>query len=278
MPETQRSPDLPGPRMVLIAGSLLLLCASLLPWYRIEGQGFVLEFTGWHDVGVLAWILAIDLLAWELLRLTRFAPVTGDRGDRWSAVGGIVVSSATGLYVLQRLVEGGVGTGWYAGVLIVAALGTASVRLFSDARGPEALTAVLGRGAPPVDEGADEGPPPQAGAGPATGRRLPAPSAPLGLGAGEEEPGRAWSPRGPARVRPAPGTSAPASRPAPVSRSAPGPAGGLWRTDRATPAPRPARRPHPEDAEGPPGGFEKTLAERVRDQPPLWADRDDGRS
>lgn len=180
--------------MVLLGGSALLLCASLLPWYRIEGRGFVLEFSGWHDLGVLAWILTVDLLAWELLRLSPYAPVEGDRGDRFSACGGLCVSAVGGTFVLQRLADGGLGSGWYAGLVLVLALGAASVQLFADARGPQAVAAALGRTDPPHDE---------------------------------------------------PGVDVP-----------------TW-------------RPRPEDADPAPGRWEKTLAERQRDAPPLWADRDD---
>lgn len=282
--------------MVLLGGAALLFCASLLPWYRIEGRGFVFQFSGWHDLGVLAWILTIDLLAWELLRLSPYAPVTGDRGDRFSAFGGLCVAGVAGIFVLQRLAEGGIGTGWYAGVVLVAALGAASVRLFSDARGPQAVAAALGRAEPPVDDelDGDGGPPPQAGAGPAAGRRLPAPSVPLGLtddGDGRRPPaagapGPTWSRPSrptPDRGAPGPGTSRAGGpdRRAASSRPAGAGDGGLWSNDRSAPAPRPrradapVRRPHPEDAEQvAPGRWRKTLAERQRDQPPLWADRD----
>jgi len=306
---------LPGPRRVLLGGAALYLVVAFLPWYRIEGLGFVIEFNGWHDLGVVVGILAIDVVAWELLRLAGYAPVDGDRGDRFSAAGGIVLGTVGAIWVLLRASEGSLAFGWLLGALIIGAVLVAASTLFSTARGPEALVALV---RPPATDDAE--PPPASPKGrprprtptaaelrePASGARPPeggwpgspyatrgpaSPAAPVPAGGRT----RSWTgtrggagvagPAGPAGAPGTPGTPGVAG----AGGGADAPAPPREPTDdRGAPA-GPSRRPgaarreappwrsHPEDVAPSAGSWPKTIAERQRDAPPLWAGRDEGR-
>ncbi|MDO9407900.1 MAG: hypothetical protein Q7T67_05740, partial [Patulibacter sp.] len=152
----QPSPTFSGPRRVLLSGSVLYLLAAMLPWYRIEGRGFVIEFSGLHELGVLVGILAVYVAVWELLRLTGLPPVDGERGDRFSAVGGLALGVVGAIFVLQRLSEGSLAYGWLVGAVLITAVLAASIVLFSVSGGPEALATIAGL----RDREPDDGPPP----------------------------------------------------------------------------------------------------------------------
>lgn len=153
----QELANLSGPRKALLAAAVLLPFIGALPWYRFEGQGFVVEYSGWQDLGVVAWILAIDLVAWELLRASGIAPVDRERGDRWSGAVGLLAAAFGGVFALDRAVDGALAWGWIPGTVLLGVLVWAALRVFVDARGPEAVAAAFGSGALPADE---ERPPP----------------------------------------------------------------------------------------------------------------------
>ncbi|MEV4423571.1 hypothetical protein AB0L40_26920, partial [Patulibacter sp. NPDC049589] len=151
MPVPQELSTLSGPRKVLLGGAALLVANSTLPWYRIEVRGFAFELSGWHELGILAWVLAIVLLVWELGRLTSLVELPGDRGDRWSSVAGMSAAFVGLLFVLRRLLDGDLGYAWVSGAVLVAAVGSAAWTLFVGARGLDALSARFGGGAPPPE-------------------------------------------------------------------------------------------------------------------------------
>ncbi len=53
----------------ILVGSLLLVILSFLDWQQVSFNGFSAGVTEWHGVGVIAALLAIALLLWELARL-----------------------------------------------------------------------------------------------------------------------------------------------------------------------------------------------------------------
>ncbi|MSW51374.1 MAG: hypothetical protein F2817_10875, partial [Actinobacteria bacterium] len=142
-------------RRFLLGAAVLYLLVAMLPWYRIEGRGFVVEFSGLHELGVLVGILAAYVAIWEIVRLTGVLPLDEDRGDRYSAVGGLTFGATGAVFVLQRLSEGSLAYGWLIGAVLITGVTAASVLLFSVADGPEALATFVGL----RDRGDDEEPP-----------------------------------------------------------------------------------------------------------------------
>ncbi|WP_026910052.1 hypothetical protein [Patulibacter minatonensis] len=150
---------LSGPRRVLLGSAALLFAVSFLPWFHYSSRGVTLEVDGWSGVGVLAWILALEVVVWELVRAARISPVGGDRGDRYSAVGGLATAFVGLLFVLRRAFDGDLGYGWVPGTMLVAALAWASWILFLSSSGPAAIDARLGRGEAPPESRPDDGRP-----------------------------------------------------------------------------------------------------------------------
>lgn len=229
----QQLSKLSGPRKVLLGGAALYLCVATFPWYRIEGRGFVIEFSGWHELGVLVGILAIDVVAWELLRLSGYAPVDGARGDRFSALGGLVLGLVGAVFVLVRLSEGSLAYGWVLGAVVIGAIALSAVSLFVDAGGPGALAALVGRG-PVVDT---------PGAPPPTVAERPRPGTPTAAELREPvlpaHPGWRDSPYATGRSAGATGPVGPAGPPAER------PSGGRSAADRPTVDRPPAGGPRP---------------------------------
>lgn len=242
----QELADLSGPRRALLLSAALLPVAATLPWYRFEGDGFVLQLSGWHDLGVVAWILAVDLVVWELLRIAGVVRIDRDRGDRWSAAVGGLVALVGGVFALQRVVDGALGWGWIPGTVLIGGLAWAAARTFLDAGGP--ATIGLAAGSEVVDD--------RRPASAASGARAEIP--PWRAGA----PGSAPRPASASRRDVArPPTSAADDRPRSESARPRAPVDG-----------RPDRRPRPSPSGGPPaGGWPKTPAERQRDAPSLWS-------
>jgi hypothetical protein len=150
---------LSGPRRVLLGCAALLVAVSTLPWYHYSVRGLTFEQSGWHEIGVLAWILAAEVVVWEVVRVARLAPIGGDRGDRYSAVGGMATAFVGLLFVLRRGIDGDLGYAWILGAILIAGLGWASWILFIASAGPAAVDARLGRGPAPEESRPDDGRP-----------------------------------------------------------------------------------------------------------------------
>jgi hypothetical protein len=67
---------LPRETQVILGGGVLLLILSFLDWQQVSFGGFGLVSGGptvgvneWHGIGILAGLLVIAMLAWEVVRL-----------------------------------------------------------------------------------------------------------------------------------------------------------------------------------------------------------------
>ena len=61
------------PMKIVLAGGLVLLIDTFLPWQRacgsVGGSSLCVSRNGWHGFGVIVGLLVIALLCWEILRL-----------------------------------------------------------------------------------------------------------------------------------------------------------------------------------------------------------------
>lgn len=127
------------PRKLLLGGGILLLINSFLPWYHASVFGVSINFTGWHQLGTLAWIILIAVLIWEGLRLAGVAPVTGRQADLASAVGALAAVIVGVIFVIQRLSDGGLGIGFWLGIVLLVVVGYGAFQLFQASGGQAAL-------------------------------------------------------------------------------------------------------------------------------------------
>lgn len=127
------------PRKLLLGGGILLLINSFLPWYHASLFGVSVNFTGWHQLGTLAWIILIGVLIWEGLRIAGVAPVTGRQADLASAVGALAAVVVGVIFVIQRLSDGGLGIGFWLGIVLLVVVGYGAFQLFQASGGQAAL-------------------------------------------------------------------------------------------------------------------------------------------
>ncbi len=60
---------LPREVQVVLGGSVLYLVFSFFDWQQVSALGITVGVTEWHGIGVVAALLAIAVLVWELVRL-----------------------------------------------------------------------------------------------------------------------------------------------------------------------------------------------------------------
>lgn len=138
----ERLAGLSVPRKLVAGAGVVLLIASFLPWYHVSIGGFGSNSaSGWHGVGVVAWLFVIGLLAVEGCRIGGVLPLDDGRADLASvaAAGGAVGFGL--IYVIVRLTDGYLGFGFFVGVVALAALAYGTFRLF---QAGDALTAFKG--------------------------------------------------------------------------------------------------------------------------------------
>lgn len=132
--------SLTGPRVLLPASALLLLISSFLPWYHYSfGFGAYsasASLSGWHQIGVVAWIFTILLLAYEGARLAGVLPLDGARAD----LGSVALAALTLLFgvifLIVRFSDGGLGWGLWIGLIAIIGVAAGAFLLFQggDAR------------------------------------------------------------------------------------------------------------------------------------------------
>jgi hypothetical protein len=59
---------LPREMQAILGGSVLYLIFSFFDWQQVSAGGFTFGVNEWHGIGVVAGLLVIVLLAWEVVR------------------------------------------------------------------------------------------------------------------------------------------------------------------------------------------------------------------
>lgn len=116
------------PRLVLPGAALLLLITSFLPWYHASldfgGQSYgSVSASGWHQIGVVAWLLTIVLLAYEGARLAGVVPLDAGKADLASVALAALTLVFGLIFVIVRLSDGAIGFGLWIGVLAMIGVG-----------------------------------------------------------------------------------------------------------------------------------------------------------
>lgn len=120
---------------------MLLLIDSFLPWYSVSIGPFSETLTGWHQLGTVAWLLLIVLLAFEGARLAGVVQMSDARANLFSAVGALGVVAVGVIFVIQRLSDGSLGFGFFLGVVLLAVLGYTAYGAYQASGGREAVRA-----------------------------------------------------------------------------------------------------------------------------------------
>jgi hypothetical protein len=113
--------------MILLGALVVLLVSSFLPWYHvgipsysIGGQkigGGSINANGWHQIGSFAWILVIIALVVEAARSFGALPLDAAKAALASAGIGALAALFVLIYVIVRLSDGGLGFGFWIGVV-----------------------------------------------------------------------------------------------------------------------------------------------------------------
>jgi hypothetical protein len=127
---------------VLLGGSVLYLIFSFLDWQQVSLLGAHAGISEWHGVGVIAGLVAIALLLWEVGRLmgvrTAFGPITPGLGSiglalllllftvitflthnefrHWPSWAGLIVSIGITVFAFRRARAEGVDVRDYASI------------------------------------------------------------------------------------------------------------------------------------------------------------------
>lgn len=130
-------------RRIYLASAILLVVNSFLPWYHASAGPFTVNLNGWHQIGVIAWLLTIGVLIFEGARATGFVPVKGRLGDLYSSLVALSAVVVGAIYVLVRLSDGGLGFGVFLGIILLVGLGYSAVAAFRENGGADAVKAEL---------------------------------------------------------------------------------------------------------------------------------------
>ena len=149
------------PRKLLLASGGLLFINSFLPWYHVSFAGFSASQSGWHQLGTLVWIVLLATLVWEGLKIAGVAPVRGKQADLATAAGAGLVVLLGVIFVIIRLSDGGLGIGFWLGIVLLAVFGYAAFQLFQASGGQETVREVQAEAAQrrAQNPGADRTPP-----------------------------------------------------------------------------------------------------------------------
>ncbi len=128
------------PRKLLLGSGVLLLVNSFLPWYHVSAFGMSASASGWHQIGTLAWIVLIATLIWEGVRLAGAAPLPEKQGDLVTAAGAGLVVVLGVIFLIVRLSDGGLGIGFWLGLVLLAAFAYGAFQLFQAAGGQAAIS------------------------------------------------------------------------------------------------------------------------------------------
>jgi hypothetical protein len=131
--------QMPTSKKIFLGAALLLLIDSFLPWYHVSFGPVSASLSGWHQLGTVAWVLLIGLLIWEGVRLAGAAPVSTARAELYSSLAAIAVLVVGVIFVIQRLVDGELGIGFWLGVILLAVFGYATLTAFRASGGSEAV-------------------------------------------------------------------------------------------------------------------------------------------
>lgn len=158
MTTTKDLSSLSTPRKIALAAAVVLLIDSFLPWYHISiGVIGSVNASGWHGVGVVAWLLTIVLLALEGSRIAGMLPLDDARAElaTLAAAAGVVLFGL--IYVIVRLSDGYLGFGFYIGLVALVVLAVGAFGMF---RSGDAMGTLKNLQASPGSPGGDAGPTP----------------------------------------------------------------------------------------------------------------------
>jgi hypothetical protein len=126
---------------VVLGATVLYVIVSFLDWQQVSVLGTTLGQTEWHGVGVIAGLLGVALLAWEIARtlevnvdlgsvaqglvsvvlavlllvFTFITFVSHDVARHWPAWVGLLLSIVIAVAGIARAREEGIPVGWNAG-------------------------------------------------------------------------------------------------------------------------------------------------------------------
>ena len=108
-------------QQILIGGSLLLIIDLFFPWNRFCAGPFCVSVNGWHQFGILAGLLALALIVFEVMA------VMGNDILKSDNKGTIILACAVGALVssVLRVIMNLDGAAWGAWVGIVLSLAVA---------------------------------------------------------------------------------------------------------------------------------------------------------
>lgn len=107
---------------VLLGSAVVLLIDSFLPWYHVSFMSVSSSQNGWHQMGTLAWLLVVVLLAVEGARVAGALPLDAAKGALASAAAGALAVLFGLIFVIQRLSDGFLGFGVWIGIVGLIAL------------------------------------------------------------------------------------------------------------------------------------------------------------
>lgn len=126
-------------RQILLASAVVLLVASFLPWYSFDFGIVSTSASGWHGVGVIAWLFLLVLLVLEVTRIFGVLPLDDTRANL-ASLGAAAVTLIFGLiFVIIRLSDGHLGFGFFLGLIALVGLGVGGFLQFKESDAQKAL-------------------------------------------------------------------------------------------------------------------------------------------
>jgi hypothetical protein len=119
-----------------LAGAALLVLDLFLPWQQVSAQGpfgtITASRSGWHGIGVLVGLLAIALIAWDLVQLSGRVPELPLRKELVTAA----LGAATALFAVLEFLTHDEARHWPAwiGLLLAVSIGAGAWLQFAASR------------------------------------------------------------------------------------------------------------------------------------------------
>jgi hypothetical protein len=112
---------------IVLAGSALYVILSFFNWQEVSIGGFSAGVTEWHGVGVIAALLAVALLLWELARLFNIEVPIGSLTPGLASVG---VALLLVLFTVITFLSHSSYRAWpeWLGLLVSIVIGVAAVQ------------------------------------------------------------------------------------------------------------------------------------------------------
>lgn len=138
---------------IVLGGAVLLLILSFLDWQQVSLFNITVGVTEWHGIGILAGLLVVALLVWEVLRLMAVQVQLGTLSVGLVSVG---LALLVALFTLITFLDHSVARHWPAWIGLIVALAVAAAAVArARAEGvqmPQPAAAPTGGVVPPSDD------------------------------------------------------------------------------------------------------------------------------